>query len=79
MITTRVSVLPLLLARGGGLLLDEATPEAVARAVETCLASAERYLAMSQAALETAKEFSLERWRDTIAAQLHTAWAPYGP
>ena len=46
-IATRVSVLPDLLAPGCGLLLDDASPAALARAVQACLASPDRYRAMS--------------------------------
>src|SRR5438128_4603181 len=42
-IATRVSVLPHLLAAGGGILLDEASPEAVAGAVRVCVEDLARY------------------------------------
>jgi glycosyltransferase involved in cell wall biosynthesis len=73
-ITTRVSVLPELIGAGGGRLLDEATPEAVAEAVLETLTNRDRYRAMSALAIETAARYSLERWRDTIAEQLRSAW-----
>jgi glycosyltransferase involved in cell wall biosynthesis len=73
-ITTRVSVLPHLIGSRCGVLLDEATPDAVARAVAYCLSDEQRYRAMSQNAVETASSYSLERWRDTIASMLSTAW-----
>lgn len=75
-VTTRVSVLPQLIGNGCGLLIEEATPIAVAKAVRECLSDAERYRAMSAQAVETAKQYSLERWRDAIGDLLRTAWGP---
>lgn len=73
-ITTPVSVLPQLLARGGGVLLNERTPSALATAISETLSNAERYRAMSEQALLTARAYSLESWRDVIGAQLQAAW-----
>lgn len=73
-VTTRVSVLPQLIGEGGGVLLDEATPVAVADAVVNALADPRRFALMSTRAVETAGQFSLERWRDTIGLALRTAW-----
>jgi glycosyltransferase involved in cell wall biosynthesis len=75
-VTTRVSVLPKLIETGSGLLLEEVTPEAVALAVVDCLSDAERYRRMSARALETASQYSLERWRDTIGDLLRAACGP---
>jgi glycosyltransferase involved in cell wall biosynthesis len=74
-VTTRVSVLPELLASGCGVLLDRATPEAIARGVCECLDPA-RYAVMSRRAVETASQYSLEDWRDRIAERLRGAWGP---
>jgi len=73
-VTTRVSVLPQLLADGAGILLDESVPAAVARAVSDALSDPDRYRRMSASAIETARGFSLERWRDTIGLALRGAW-----
>lgn len=75
-VTTCVSVLPKLIGTGCGLLIEKATPEAVAQAVFDCLSDAERYRAMSAQALETANQYSLERWRDTVGDFLQAAWGP---
>jgi glycosyltransferase involved in cell wall biosynthesis len=75
-VTTRVSVLPQLIGTDCGCLLDEATPEAVAHAVRQCIGDLDRYRALSTRAAETAKAYSLERWRDTIGDLLRTAWGP---
>jgi glycosyltransferase involved in cell wall biosynthesis len=76
-ITSRVSVLPNLISTGCGILLDEVTPTTVAHAVVQALANAETYCTMSNLAMKTASEYSLERWRDTIADLLHAAWGRY--
>jgi glycosyltransferase involved in cell wall biosynthesis len=75
-VTTRVSVLPRLIGSGCGLLVERVTPEALAQAVSDCLSDAERYRAMSARALETARQYSLERWRDTIGEFLRAACGP---
>jgi glycosyltransferase involved in cell wall biosynthesis len=74
-VTTRVSVLPELLASGCGVLLDDTTPEAIAQGIREAL-SPERYAAMSRRATETARQYSLEDWRDRIAERLREAWGP---
>jgi hypothetical protein len=78
-IATRVSVLPDLLRDGAGLLLDEATPAAVAAAIACALGSPDGYRAMSERAVDTARQFSLERWTETIAASLTAAWGELRP
>lgn len=75
-VTTRVSVLPVLLSRGAGLLLNELTPASVAEGVRRCLSQPDTYRAMSASALETAKDYSLEKWRDRIGDRLSAAWGP---
>jgi glycosyltransferase involved in cell wall biosynthesis len=73
-IATRVSVLPEIIGSGGGELLDEATPAAVAKSILEILSNDDRYTAMSARAIETARHYSLERWRDTIGDHLRAAW-----
>ncbi len=74
-VTTKVSVLPQLIGEtGSGMLIDEAAPAAMARAVNEILADADRYHEMSEQAMKTAKQYSLERWRDTIGTMLKAAW-----
>ena len=75
-VTTRVSVLPQLLNNGGGVLLNEATPVAVAEAVRHCLSDPQRYRLMSERAVVAAQQYSLEHWRDTIGGYLRDAWGP---
>ena len=73
---TRVSVLPELIGRGGGMLLDEATPEAMTRAVCELFSDEVRYREMSACAVTTARQFSLEHWRETIGGWLRLGWGP---
>ena len=75
-ITTRVSVLPELLRTGCGYLIEEPTPEAMTRAVQECLFDPVAYERMSRCAHETARQYSLERWRDTLGQWLEAAWGP---
>jgi glycosyltransferase involved in cell wall biosynthesis len=75
-VTTRVSVLPKLIGTGCGLLLEHTNPEALAQAVLACLSDAVRYRTMSARAVETASQYSLERWRDTIGDLLRAACGP---
>lgn len=75
-ITTPISGLPSLLAGGGGVLLPERTPEALAAAVTSCLADAGKYRRMALAAGETARLYTLERWQTTIRERLEAAWGP---
>jgi len=74
-VTTCVSVLPQLLASGCGKLLEDTAPESVTAAIRACL-QPEIYAAMSLQALDTARRYSLEDWRDAIAAHLSAAWGP---
>lgn len=69
-ITTGVSVLPLLVAGGGGILLQKRDARELAEAVCSLMANPVRYEQMSFVALETARRYSLESWRDTIADHL---------
>lgn len=75
-VATRVSVLPSLISQGAGVLIEECSPEAVAAGVRTCLSDPERYRGMSRCAVETARRYSLERWRDTVGDRLRKAWGP---
>jgi glycosyltransferase involved in cell wall biosynthesis len=72
-ITTAVSVLPRLI-NGCGKIIDSVSPEAIARAVKSCASDPGRYSEMSNHAARTAKQYSLERWRDGIGDRLQSAW-----
>lgn len=75
-VATPVSVLPRLLGNGCGVLVHEATPVAVAQGIEQALSNPAQYEAMSRKAIETARQFSLEAWRDRIGGMLTKAWGP---
>jgi hypothetical protein len=74
-VTTRVSVLPELVGHDRGVLLDDTTPASLVRAVREIVSDPERYRSMSARAVETARQYSLEEWRDTIGGLLETTWA----
>jgi glycosyltransferase involved in cell wall biosynthesis len=74
-VTTRVSVLPELVA-GCGILLEKHSAIAIAKAVNSCLSDPKQYRVMSLKAAEKAWSYSLECWRDTIGQMLRGAWGP---
>jgi len=73
-ISTRVSVIPQLIERGGGTLLESRDPNELADVVIDIFSDREKYAEMSRSALETARGFTLENWRDRIAAFLQRSW-----
>lgn len=73
-ITSPVSVLPSIVRRGCGVLLDEVTPLALARAVRETLLDERRYHEMSERAMQIAAEYSLERWQASVGGLLRKAW-----
>jgi glycosyltransferase involved in cell wall biosynthesis len=75
-VATRVSVLPRLIGVGAGILVEESSAEAVAEGIRLCLSDRERYRAMSRCAVATARQYSLEKWRDAIGDRLRLAWGP---
>ena len=75
-ITTPVSVLPHLIGQGCGVLVDTPGPAALSNAIVTTLRDGDRYRTMSARAIATARQYSLERWRDVIGDALRSAWGP---
>jgi glycosyltransferase involved in cell wall biosynthesis len=73
-LTTKVSVLPKLIGNGGGVLLDEPTAQAVAAGVEKVCLDPEGYKRMSECAVATAQDYTLENWRDFIGDALRQSW-----
>ncbi len=71
-----VSVLPHLVATGGGLVLADSGPEAVSRAVLEVLADPDRFASMGREARHTARQYSLESWLQQIHRRLEEAWGP---
>ena len=73
-ITSKISVLPKLMRTGCGVLLNAITPRALEAAVATICSNDEHYLSMSVRAIETAREYTLENWRDFIGRVLRDTW-----
>jgi glycosyltransferase involved in cell wall biosynthesis len=73
-ISSSVSVLPHLIKNGCGVLLVERSPSAIAQAVREVLSDPEVYRFMSAKAIEIARQYSLENWRDEIGRTLQDAW-----
>lgn len=73
-ITTRVSVLPHLVGLGCGVILDQASPEDLAEAVEEICSNDEIYRRMSAKAIEVAAAYTLENWAEFIGNELRHSW-----
>jgi glycosyltransferase involved in cell wall biosynthesis len=73
-VATPISVLPQLLGTGCGVLIEKPAPEALAYGIRQALGSPAVYERLSRKAIETAKGYSLEAWRDAIGAHLAIAW-----
>lgn len=73
-ITTPVSVLPHLIGSSNGILLEKAAPRELANAVIGLCSDPARYRSLSASAIETAKSFSLESWRERIRKKLVETW-----
>lgn len=73
-VTTKVSVLPQLIGQGGGILLKEAKSEDLTEAVVDICSNSERFDQISSKAIKTAKQYSLESWRDFIGENLRQGW-----
>jgi glycosyltransferase involved in cell wall biosynthesis len=71
-VTTDVSVLPHLLAKGGGVITD-GTPRGIAVAIRG-LMETDVYNSESAAAQVAVRELTLERWQEAIQARLLRAW-----
>jgi glycosyltransferase involved in cell wall biosynthesis len=75
-VTKRTEIAPMLMRKGCAIVLEEKTSEALSAAVTACLSDSSRYRSMSAKALRTAREYSLERWLDTIRSTLEKVWGP---
>ncbi len=73
-ISTAESVIPYLLSNGSGMLLENKEPESIVQAVTALLNDVSGYARMSECAIERARDYSLERWRDTLHDALSAAW-----
>lgn len=75
-IATRVSVIPQLLKNGSGILLDDTSAPAVAKAILNLLAQPEKLPTMGRLARDAAQGYTLEAWGEIIGAKLRAAWGP---
>jgi glycosyltransferase involved in cell wall biosynthesis len=75
-VATRVSVIPQLLANGCGMLLEDTTAPAVARAVLAITSDPGRMAYQGTLARQAAQGYTLEAWGETIGERLQAAWGP---
>jgi hypothetical protein len=74
-ITTPVSVLPLLVADGvSGIVLPDPSPAPLAAAIARCVAEEAVYARMAAAATRATARYSLEAWQDSVGELLAAAW-----
>ncbi len=74
-VTTKVSVLPKLIGNSAsGVLLDKPTGKNVAVAIKKIISKEDGYNEFSKNAINTAKKYSLESWRDFIGENLRKSW-----
>lgn len=73
-VVPRVSVLPYLLAEGGGVLLDDVDSSHVSDAIRSLLDDPSSYDRHALAARQIAQSYTLEAWRDAIGERLASAW-----
>ncbi|MBK9708976.1 MAG: hypothetical protein IPO77_18845 [Acidobacteria bacterium] len=55
------------------MIVDNPTPETLARAIGEILSNETTYLSMSRQAFKTARQYSLESWRNRIGQLLREA------
>lgn len=73
-ITTPVSVLPMLIDDGCGKIIADTSPASLASAVKMIARDSDRYKAMSMGAICRAQGYTLERWSETIKGHMVDAW-----
>ena len=73
-IATGVSVLPYLIGRVNGQILETPTAESVAESVLALTANPEQLAQMGHSARETSKQYTLEKWQEIIKMRLEKAW-----
>ena len=73
-VASNVSVIPHLVGEDKGIVLEEPTSEAVARAVLTLMSEPARMAQMGRNARDASREYTLEAWRDTIGHLLRESW-----
>jgi hypothetical protein len=77
-VTAPTEIAPVLMRKGCAVVLEKKTPEALAAAASACLSDPALYRSMSARALQTAREYSLARWRESVSSALQRSWGPLG-
>ncbi len=77
-VTTPVSVLPLLIGDKNGILLPDIEPASIARAILTLAEDENRFNRLRKNARETAQQYTLENWQHEIGLHLGRAWGKLG-
>ncbi len=75
-ISTSVSVIPQLIGNDKGIILNENTPEALAKAIAHIISDEHRFAEISLKAQEASYYYTLERWQKMIGLRLKDAWGP---
>jgi glycosyltransferase involved in cell wall biosynthesis len=75
-VTAPTEIAQALMRKGCAVVLETKTSEALAAAASACLSDPARYRSMSARALQTAREYSLARWRESVRSALERAWGP---
>lgn len=78
-LATPVSVIPILLNKGCGIILDSKEPEYIANKILECMRSPDLLTQMGLRAQEVASEFTLEKWRNTIRENMEISWGTKMP
>lgn len=73
-VATPVSVIPELMKLGGGALIETPDPAALATAVGKICSDHSGYAEMSERAMETARQYTLENWQKHIGRVLRESW-----
>jgi len=73
-VATPVSVIPELLSKGGGLLIDKPEPFLMVEALKKLILDKEYYMKTSEIAFETSKNFTLENWKTYIEENMKNKW-----
>jgi glycosyltransferase involved in cell wall biosynthesis len=75
-IATRTSAIPEILRNGGGILLEDTSASAIARAVLKAASDPVELVKMGLRARRTAQSYTLEAWGVIIEDRLKSAWTP---
>ncbi len=74
-VATAVSVIPHLIGRRCGILLEDTDHESVGRAILRILADEQLLAEMARASRQRSREYTLERWQETLGERLRASWS----